>query len=116
MTVARLPTLKPRIATLNTRRTRMAEPTGERTPWGNSTSAPLRLRGRALQARNNRIKVRDRYMCAGCGRVTTEVEVDHRIPMSQGGKDNDDNLQLLCVNSDGTGCHAAKTKRETRGG
>lgn len=117
MTVARLSTPKPRIATINTRRTGMLEQsTGERKPWGQSATAGLRLRGRALQERNNRIKVRDRYTCAGCGRVTTELQVDHRIPLSQGGKDVDDNCQLLCVNTDGTGCHAAKTKRESRGG
>ena len=116
MTVARLPTLKPRIATLNTRRTGMAEPTVDRTPWGGSASAPLRLRGRALQTRNNRIKARDLYTCQECGIVTTELEVDHRIPISQGGSDDDTNLQCLCVNADGTGCHAAKSKRESRGG
>lgn len=75
-----------------------------------STTAHLRLRGRALQARNERIAVRDMYTCQVCGRVAdrSEGQVDHRIPLAQGGTDGDDNLQWICTEP----CHREKTERE----
>jgi hypothetical protein len=39
---------------------------------------------------------RDRYRCRICGRSGVELEVDHRIPVAQGGSDALDNLQTLC--------------------
>lgn len=108
--MARLKTLKPRIAMMDTRRAGMLA-SGERKPFADSSTAHLRLRGRALQARNARIKVRDLYTCQACGRVTDELEIDHIVPLSaSGGTDGDDNLQCLCP-----ACHAAKTKREAAG-
>jgi 5-methylcytosine-specific restriction endonuclease McrA len=72
-----------------------------------------RLTGRALQTRNNRIKLRDGYKCADCARITADLEVDHIVPLSKGGSDADEtNLQLLCVGPSNTGCHAKKTARE----
>lgn len=76
-------------------------------PWAKGADAPVRLRGRALQARNERVKLRDKYRCQHCGIVTTELEVDHIVPLSLGGLDTDDACQSLCVP-----CHSAKTKRE----
>lgn len=72
-------------------------------------SAELRISGRALQARNDRIRMRDLCTCRACGHVTAthEGEVDHRIPLSRGGNDDDENLQWLCKP-----CHRAKTKQE----
>lgn len=58
--------------------------------------------------RSARIKLRDNYTCRQCGRVTRAIEVDHIVPLWQGGPDTDDNLQLLCIDP----CHAAKTARE----
>jgi 5-methylcytosine-specific restriction protein A len=54
-----------------------------------------------------RIKLRDRYTCQNCGRVALALDVDHRIPLWQGGPDTDGNLQCLCHD-----CHAIKTARE----
>jgi len=39
---------------------------------------------------------RDRYRCRMCGRSGVELEVDHKIPIAQGGSDALDNLQALC--------------------
>ena len=39
---------------------------------------------------------RDRYRCRMCGRSGVELEVDHKIPVAQGGSDALDNLQALC--------------------
>jgi len=82
-----------------------------RKPWQNRSSEGKRLVGRALQARNLRIKTRDQYTCRACGRLTEDGEVDHRIPLSQGGSDRDDNLQWLCR----TPCHEVKSLREQGG-
>lgn len=38
---------------------------------------------------------------------SSNLEVDHRIPLSEGGSNDDTNLWLLCV-----GCHKAKTSSE----
>jgi len=38
---------------------------------------------------------------------TSNLEVDHRLPLSQGGANDDDNLWLLCVE-----CHKRKTSSE----
>jgi 5-methylcytosine-specific restriction protein A len=75
------------------------------------TTADRRLRGRALQARNARIALRDMYTCRACGRVTDkrEGEVDHRTPLALGGSDHVSNLQWLCIE-----CHRQKTQRESQ--
>lgn len=70
-------------------------------------TAHMRLRGRALQARNARIALRDVYTCQICGCVVDHGEVDHRVPLAEGGSDDAMNLQWLCVE-----CHRAKTDRE----
>jgi len=40
---------------------------------------------------------RDRYRCCMCKRSGVELEVDHKVPVAQGGTDALDNLQTLCV-------------------
>jgi 5-methylcytosine-specific restriction protein A len=69
-----------------------------------------RLRGRAAMTATARIKERDLYTCQQCGRITTELEVDHIVPLWKGGADTDANKQSLCAGPDG--CHAKKTARE----
>lgn len=39
---------------------------------------------------------RDRYQCRLCRRPGGELEVDHIVPLNQGGSDRLDNLQTLC--------------------
>jgi hypothetical protein len=39
---------------------------------------------------------RDRYRCRICNRSGVELEVDHIVPVSQGGTDRLDNLQTAC--------------------
>ena len=43
-----------------------------------------------------RIYRRDKYTCQYCGRTGVELEVDHKIPVSAGGSNNDDNLTTSC--------------------
>src|SRR5687767_3965353 len=68
-----------------------------------------RLRGRALQERNDRIKRRDKVCVIhrAKGLVAAIDEIDHIIPLFKGGPDTDTNLQGLCRR-----CHDAKTITE----
>jgi 5-methylcytosine-specific restriction endonuclease McrA/predicted kinase len=55
--------------------------------------------------------LRDGAICKVClaeGRVTQATEIDHIIPKSQGGTDEEDNLQAICKR-----CHAHKTALES---
>lgn len=77
-----------------------------------------RLRGRKAQARRLRLWTQN-PCCAMCGRLTDwphGFEADHKVPLSQGGRDDDSNLQILCVHNaaDGTktGCHELKTDKD----
>lgn len=94
MTKRRLPTLQPRLANLPTTRLRTL-PTG--TP---------RVRGRKGVERRARWLSANPLCehCKAAGRVTAAEEVDHVIPLSQGGADDESNLASLCVP-----CHRAKT-------
>jgi 5-methylcytosine-specific restriction protein A len=60
-----------------------------------------------------RILLRD-PLCVDClaatpRRVSASVEVDHRIPVEQGGSDDDRNLAGVCIP-----CHREKSARERR--
>lgn len=65
-----------------------------------------RRRWTALQKRS--IASEQDYKCAICDELLPLWwQVDHIIPLSQGGPDTLENLQVLCSN-----CHASKTARE----
>jgi 5-methylcytosine-specific restriction protein A len=80
-------------------------------------NADGRLRGRALQARRLRLWTRSPY-CAECKRLTdwpSGFEADHIVPLHKGGKDEEANLQVLCVITTRlgkAGCHEDKTNRD----
>ena len=68
-----------------------------------------RLTGSALQDRNARILGAE-PLCRPCHseeRLTAAIEVDHVIPLHEGGADDDSNLQPICLR-----CHHAKSARE----
>lgn len=70
-----------------------------------------RLSGKRLQQRRQRILARQ-PLCVDCekaGRVTLAQELDHEVPLWEGGPDTEDNLAPRCIP-----CHAAKTRREAR--
>lgn len=85
-------------------------------PYANSRTAAKRLSGRKLQDRNHRIKVRDMFTCQGCGTVTPPrfLQVDHKVPLAEGGTEDDSNLQSLCIAGEHGGCHGHKSKAETK--
>lgn len=64
--------------------------------------------GRPWRRTVDRIKLRDGYTCQMCQRITATGEVDHKVPLSKGGTDDDANLQYLCK----TPCHATKSAKE----
>ena len=53
-----------------------------------------------------RVLRRDGYRCYVCG-AEGASQVDHIIPVSRGGTDDESNLASIC-----NACHAAKTSRE----
>lgn len=56
-----------------------------------------------------KIRQRDNHTCQQCGKPGNEV--DHIIPISQGGTDHPNNLQVLCAT-----CHTTKTRTEQHAG
>lgn len=75
----------------------------------NKVQPTERIRGRTLQAQRKRI-MQEQPLCKMCenkGIVTSGVEMDHIVPLFKGGSNNDDNLQMLCVE-----CHRAKTAND----
>lgn len=74
-----------------------------------SATASIRLSGRPRMRRNARILAL--YpLCAICesrGLITPAKEVDHRLPLIDGGGEDEGNLWGLCHD-----CHADKTARE----
>lgn len=90
--------------------TRFGKQAAPRKPWQPAAGVEdRRIRGRAGQRQRQRV-LREEPLCRSCrsnGLVAESVEVDHIIPLSQGGSSERSNLQGLCVP-----CHAAKTKAE----
>lgn len=87
-----------------------------------ATLAPVRpdtierKRGWAGVNDRNRIRKRDCGLCQECkrqGRTSVGVDVDHKIPLWEGGSDDDANKELLCASH-----HLEKTRQEAakRGG
>ena len=63
-----------------------------------------RIRGRlGIKLRKQRLEAEP--LCRMCGRVGHTP--DHIKPLSQGGTDTDDNIQVLCKD-----CHDAKTRQD----
>ena len=91
----RLQSIGHRVATLETKR---------------GCNAIVRIVGRELQRIRDRILLRDEYTCQHCGRVSTQGEVDHIVPLHLGGSAKSEmNMQYLCKD-----CHERKTKREEK--
>lgn len=66
------------------------------------------LRRNLTPAEKKRIAASGGWTCAICKRVLpASFQIDHVVPLSEGGEDHADNMQSLCPN-----CHADKTQRE----
>ncbi len=73
--------------------------------WDRRPNRPARPRGWAATRR--RILDRDQGVCWICGRPGAD-QVDHKVPLAQGGTEDDSNLGAV----HGEPCHAVKTARE----
>ncbi len=95
--MARLKTLKPRLAAANTQRVKPL------------LTTERRLTGYARQNLKRLIYSRDGGRCCLCKRAVElgESELDHRVALQFGGDNSTDNLWTLC-----RPCHASKSARE----
>lgn len=94
----KLTTIKPRVQTLKASRVQ---------PLDIKAGATKRIAGYTWMKIRRAVMVRDQFACQACGRVGTDHEVDHVVPLEQGGSNDMSNLSLLCVE-----CHKAKTASE----
>lgn len=94
----KLQTLKPRVQTLKASRVQTLDV---------KAGATKRIAGYTWMKIRQAVMARDRWRCQSCGRVGTDHEVDHVVPLEQGGSNDMSNLSLLCVE-----CHKAKTASE----
>ena len=82
-----------------------------------ATTKDTRLTGRRLQSIRLEMWKRDPN-CAECGRITAwpyGFEIDHVVPLFEGGADDETNRQLLCAtDGDQIGCHDLKTQTERK--
>ena len=63
-----------------------------------------RLEGRAWRRLREVVMAAAGWRCAGCG--LPAVDVDHIVPLSEGGSNALENLQALCE-----GCHVLKGRK-----
>jgi len=78
------------------------------------TVSDRRITGGTLQKRRLMMWTKD-PRCAMCGRLTEYphgFELDHIVPLYQGGEDVMENTQILCCGEDG--CHKTKTKSDMK--
>ena len=92
-------TLKPRLS---------AASLGRVSVLATKAGATKREVGRSWQRKRESILLQTDCMCALC-KVAQATEVDHIVPLEQGGSNDEINLQPLCKE-----CHQAKTKQEMR--
>lgn len=80
-----------------------------RADWKKKVDAPKRITGRRLQAMRARLFQRQPLceMCTPLGIVKLATQRDHRIPLAEGGGDDEDNEQALCEEH-----HAEKSLQE----
>jgi 5-methylcytosine-specific restriction protein A len=84
------------------------------TPVPDRPEAVERKRGRAGVEDRERIRARDEGQCQQCKReqrahINIGTDVDHIVPLWEGGSDEDENKELLCL-----GHHLAKSNREAK--
>ena len=81
----------------------------QREPWVKKPIATQRVTGRRLQAMRESL-FRRQPLCVECeqlGLVVLARQRDHVVPLAEGGRDDDDNVQGLCVEH-----HEAKSLAE----
>lgn len=92
--------LPPRIQSLAPSRVRVLD---------TKAGSTQRIRGDAWMKIRRRVLVAGGFTCVDCGHVSFSNEIDHDIPLEQGGSNDDSNLRVRCI-----ACHAEKTKSENK--
>lgn len=93
--------LKPRLQPISTARLKTLD---------TKAGSTKRIAGSTWMAIRRKVLQRDGYACQCCGVVRMDNEIDHRVPLEQGGSaDDDGNLWVLCIE-----CHKAKTQKEAQ--
>lgn len=96
----KLQKLAPRLKTAQTGRLATLQTTAGATP---------RISGRAWMKERQTALLAGLYSCVDCGLVSQSNEIDHHIPLAQGGENHQSNYRVRCIE-----CHKAKTARETK--
>ena len=66
------------------------------------------IKRRFTQAQKKQVAARQKWTCLDCAKILpSSYQVDHIVPLWQGGEDNLENAQALCPD-----CHAEKTQHE----
>lgn len=92
--------LQDRLKPLDTRRLPVLETKAGATP---------RLRGDTWMKIRQQVLVDGEFACVDCGLVSMSNQIDHEIPLEQGGSNDVSNLKIRCIN-----CHSAKTIAENK--
>jgi 5-methylcytosine-specific restriction protein A len=81
--------------------------------WDERRPEIARIRGAKLQQMRQRLFQRHPLCepCEAAGRLTLATIRDHRIPLAEGGTEDEANEQAICAS-----CHEAKTQEEARRG
>ena len=98
--VEKLKRLQDRIKSISPNKLKVLETKAGATP---------RLRGDTWMKIRRAVLVEGRFACVDCGLVSMNNQIDHEIPLEQGGSNDKSNLRIRCI-----ACHAEKTKRETK--
>lgn len=95
-------TLKPKLKSINTAKLKTLEA---------KAGSTIRERGGSWTAKRQRVALSYGYRCACCKEVwvSSRDEIDHIIPLEQGGSNDESNLQSLCIN-----CHKEKSLKESK--
>jgi 5-methylcytosine-specific restriction protein A len=100
--MSKIPSLKSRLTPVATRKPPSVAEAAGTDSWGSGRG------GRPWRRKRAAILMRDNYTCRVCGLTTKDLEADHIVNVAQGGNDEDNNLQAICIP-----CHKAKTARES---
>lgn len=95
-----LATLKPRLSVGSLTRTPVLQ---------TKAGTTKRMNGDTWMKIRRAVLLAGGYACVDCGLVRTDNEIDHDVPLEQGGSHDVSNLRIRCKE-----CHKVKTAAETK--
>jgi len=100
MAETRLKRLPDRLQSIVTRRLPVLQAKAGSTP---------RLRGDTWMKIRREVLVDGGFTCVDCGTISMDNQIDHQVPLEQGGSNDKSNLRIRCIS-----CHANKTAAENK--